>query len=96
MENNKSSIHQKPKTTIRVKWDKLDANNFPASLHSLWASLVSFNALLISPFQTLSFGLFLRIFLAGIKAKIVPKSTIFLLMHHTNTVVKRRPYQICL
>ena len=28
MENNKSSIHQKPKTTIRVKWDKLDTNKY--------------------------------------------------------------------
>ena len=28
MENNKSIIHQKPKTTIRVKWDKLDTNKY--------------------------------------------------------------------
>ena len=28
MENNKSSIHQKPKTTIRVKWDKLDTDKY--------------------------------------------------------------------
>jgi hypothetical protein len=28
MENNTSNIHQKPKTTIRVKWDKLDTNKY--------------------------------------------------------------------
>ena len=28
MENNKSSIHQKPKTTIRVKWYKLDTDKY--------------------------------------------------------------------
>ena len=28
MENNKSNINQKPKTTIRVKWDKLDTDKY--------------------------------------------------------------------